>query len=84
MEPPGGVAWLLVLNSHGIPMLSRAHGMDSPPLVLQGLVNGLFSAALEAQATIGTIASQVRRPAWRCLAVAGARAASASFVFRIC
>ncbi len=54
-----GVAWLLVLNAHGIPILNRSHGTDSPPLVLQGLVNGLFSAGVEANARISCIASRV-------------------------
>ena len=55
-----GVAWLLVLNAHGIPILSRSHGMDSPPLVMQGLVNGLFSAGTEGNARLTCVSSRVR------------------------
>ncbi len=54
-----GVAWLLVLNAHGIPILNRTHGLDSPPLVMQGLVNGLFSAGTEAHSKLTCISSKV-------------------------
>ncbi len=61
MEPlPRGVVWLLLLNSDGIPILSRAFGLEAPPLVTQGLVHGLFFAASQAGASLECVCSEVR------------------------
>ena len=59
-RPVGGVAWLLLVNAHGIPLLSRTIGLEAPALATQGLVDSLYSAATVAGAQIGSVASEVR------------------------
>lgn len=59
VEDSRGAVWLLLLSPHGIPVVSRTFGIEAPPLVTQGLVNGLFSAASEAGAAITCLSSEV-------------------------